>query len=69
MIEEFCQEWGQSHEELCANLGYNEETSDDIIMLDYFFYFNENCWLPISSSLYTEEEQELANELRLKADD
>jgi hypothetical protein len=69
MIEEFCQEWGQSHEELCANLGYDEETADDLLMVDYFFYFNENCWLPISSSLYTAEEQELANELRLTADD
>jgi hypothetical protein len=69
MIEDFCEEWGQSHETICANLGYDEESADDLLAVDYFFYFNENCWLPISSSLYTAEEQELANELRLTADD
>lgn len=69
MIEDFCRKWGQSHEEICANLGYDEESADDLLMVDYFFYFDGGGWLPISSSLYTAEEQELANELKLKTDD
>ena len=59
----FLENWGQSHEELCSNLGYDINDSDDLIMIDYFMY--EDYWIPISSSLYTKSEQNFANKLRL----
>lgn len=63
-VEKFIEDWGQTHEEVCANLGYDENTSDDVIMLDYFWDALSEVWLPISSSLYSKQEQKIANELR-----
>ena len=63
-IEKFVEDWGQTHEEICSNLGYNTETSDDLLMLDYFFDALSEVWIPKISSLYTKEEQKIADELR-----
>jgi|WetSurSiteA1Bulk_404760.scaffolds.fasta_scaffold283933_2 hypothetical protein len=63
-IEDFKKEWGQTHEEICFNLGYDTEDSDDLLMDDYFFYSYTNQWYPKCSSFYTETEQEIADFLR-----
>lgn len=61
--EKFLEKWGQSHEELCSNLDYDINDSDDLIMIDYFMY--NDVWIPINSSYYTNSEQKFANKLRL----
>jgi hypothetical protein len=62
-VENFVENWGQSHKELCSNLNYDTETSDDIIMLDYFWDVLDEVWLPKQSTLYSKKEQKIANEL------
>jgi hypothetical protein len=63
-VEKFVEKWGQSHEEICANLGYDLEDSDDLLMVDYFFDALSQVWIPKTNSLYTKEEQKIADELR-----
>jgi hypothetical protein len=63
-VEKFVEKWGQSHEEICTNLGYDLEDSDDLLMVDYFFDALSQVWIPKISSLYTKEEQKIADELR-----
>lgn len=65
-MENFINEWGQSHEEICANLGYDEETSDDLLVDDYFFHEESQQWFPKHSSMYSAEEQAFADELKNK---
>jgi hypothetical protein len=64
-IKEFKENWGQSHSELCANLGYSEKESDDIIMLDFFWIEADKKWYNKCASLFTEREKEIADYLRL----
>jgi hypothetical protein len=67
-VQEFKQKWGQTHKDLCEELGYNKKTSDDVIMLDFFWYAplkGQGIWIPKLNSLYTEREQAIANYLRL----
>ena len=63
-VEQFVKKWGQTTEEICTNLGYDLEDSDDLLMEDYFYDDISNVWLPITSSLYTEQEQKIADQLR-----
>jgi hypothetical protein len=63
-VEKFIKKWGQTHEEICANLGYDSKTSDDLLVVDYFFDALDEVWIPKTNSLYTKEEQKIANELR-----
>ena len=62
--QDFLNDWGQSTEEICANLGYDSETSDDLLIIDYFYY--NDLWIPKLSSLYSNEEQNFADLLRYK---
>jgi len=63
--EDFLDQWGQLTDEVCAELGYDEETSDDLLMVDYFYYEPKKYWIPKISSLYTPREQSIADYLRL----
>lgn len=63
--EDFIDEWGQYTDEVCAELGYDEKDSDDLLMEDYFFYADNNKWIPKCSSMYSEREQAIADYLRL----
>jgi len=63
-LEDFKDEWGQYTDEVCAALGYEEGTSDDLLMLDYFFDEPSNKWFPKSSSMYSVEEQAIADYIR-----
>ena len=57
--------WGQTHSEICSNLGYDEDTSGELLMEDYFWLVEDDRWYNKSSSLFTEREQEIADYLRL----
>lgn len=61
-IKLFKNAWGQSHSELCACLGYDEDDSDDLIMEDFFWY--DNQWYPKCNSFYSDVEQDIADYLR-----
>jgi hypothetical protein len=64
--EDFIDEWGQFHDEICAELGVPDSNdADDILMVDYFWYAPQNKWIPKCSSLYTPREQSIADYLRL----
>jgi hypothetical protein len=65
--ETFIKHWGQSHSEICAELGYSKKDADDLLMVDYFWYApikGKGMWIPKSASLYTEREQAIADYLR-----
>jgi len=63
-IKAFKKQWGQKHGELCAALGLNKKTSDDVIMLDYFWIEEDKKWYNKEASTFTEKEQLIANFLR-----
>lgn len=65
-IDFFVNTWGQTHGELCAALELNKKTSDDIIMLDYFWYSKTKKWIPKNASLYSEYQQAMADYLKSK---
>lgn len=64
-IEEFKQKWGQTHNDVCDELGYNRKTSDDLLMLDFFWIEEDKKWYNKEASLFTPREQAIANYLRL----
>ncbi len=63
-VEKFVEDWGQTQEEICSNLGYDIEESDDLLMIDYFYDVLDNVWLPKISSLYSKKEQKISDQLR-----
>ena len=65
-IQDFKAAWGQSHKELCDALGLGKKTSDDIIMLDYFWIAEDKMWYNKEATLFTPREQLIADYLRHK---
>jgi hypothetical protein len=63
--EDFLDEWGQLTDEVCAALGYEENGSDDLLMVDFFWYAPKKYWIPKCSSMYSEREQAIADYLKL----
>jgi len=63
-IDKWKEDWGQTHEEICSNLGYDEEDSDDLLMDDYFWDQEDEKWYNKHSSTMTEEEEKIADFLR-----
>jgi hypothetical protein len=63
-VEKFVEDWGQTQEEICSNLGYDIEESDDLLIIDYFYDVLDNVWLPKISSLYSKKEQKISDQLR-----
>ena len=63
-IKAFKKTWGQSHSNACAELGYSKKTSDDLLMLDFFWVDEDRKWYNKESSLFTEREQQIADYLR-----
>jgi hypothetical protein len=61
-MKDFLNEWGQTHKELCINLELDPKTSDDIIMLDFFWY--KNLWIPKENSLYTEKDLKIVEKIK-----
>ena len=64
-IREFVEEFGQTHEEICIALNYDEADSDDLLMVDHFFEPTFKKWIPKLSSMYDERQEAIANFLRL----
>jgi hypothetical protein len=64
-IVEFKKAWGRTHNEICTDLGYNRKTSDDLLMLDYFWIAEDQMWYNKSALLFNDREQAIANYLRL----
>jgi hypothetical protein len=63
-VEEFKKNWGQTHGEVCNELGYNKKTSDDLLMMDFFWIDADKKWYNKESSLFTPREQAIADYLR-----
>ena len=63
-VENFTLEWGQSHRQICDALGYDPETSDDLLVVDYFWMPVEEIWCP---KIFNDERvQMIADYLRHK---
>lgn len=63
-VESFNLEWGQSHSQICDALGYDPDTSDDLLVDDYFWMPVEEIWCPKTYS--DERTQVIADYLRHK---
>lgn len=66
-IEDFKNEWGQTHDEICSCLGYDKDDdgSSEMIMGDGYFWIEEDKkWYPKSSSMYNERQLTIADYLR-----
>ena len=63
-IEDFMNEWGQTHVEICSNLEYDASDADDLLMIDYFWVQSNKKWYPKSASGYSKREQAIADHLR-----
>jgi len=65
-IEDFKDEWGQFHDEICAELDVPDSNdADDILMVDYFWLPTDNKWIPKCASTYSERQQAIADFLRV----
>ena len=62
-LADFKDEWGQYHDEICSELGYDGADASDALMEDYFWLPIEQKWYPICSSMYSEREQAIADYL------
>jgi hypothetical protein len=64
-VSQFLDNWGQTHEEICSELGYDEEDSDDLIMGDdYFWYEEKELWCNKDASGFEGKDQMIADYLR-----
>lgn len=63
-IEDFKENWGQTHEEICNCLEYDyddDSVDEEIISDGYFWLATSNIWCNRSASMFTEREQEIAD--------
>lgn len=65
-LEEFKKNWGQNHVEICANLDYDIEDADDLLVDDYFWLEDNHKWYPKDASTYSKREEKIADYLRHK---
>ena len=68
-IEDFIDDWGQTHDEICVELGYDEDDdgSSEMLIGDGYKWFEKyQKWFPKSSSMYDKREQEIFDYLNLK---
>jgi len=63
-LDQFYKNWGQSHEEICSCLGYDEDTSDDLLMDEYFWLEDEELWCNKGASGMSDRDYEIVNHLR-----
>ena len=63
-VENFTLEYGQSHSQICDALDYDPETSDDLLVVDYFWMPIEEIWCP--KTFNDERTQMIADYLRHK---
>jgi hypothetical protein len=66
-IEDYVDEWGQTNDEICSELGYDEddEGSDEMLIGDGYFWLERyQKWFPKCSSLYSEREEKISEYIR-----
>lgn len=65
-ILQWKKDWGQSHSEITAELGYprSHEASDGLLMEDYFWIEKDKRWYNKHASMFTKREQAIADYLR-----
>lgn len=63
-VNKFKEDWGQTHSEVCANLGYDEEGSDELLMEDFFWHEKDQKWYNKEASSFTTEEEIIAQWLK-----
>jgi len=63
-LAKFKNDWGQSHEEICSCLGYDDDGSDDLLMDDYFWLENDKLWCNKSATGFEGKDELIANFLR-----
>jgi len=61
-IEKFKEDWGQTDEEIKANLDLPDD-SDELLMDEYFWIPNDEIWCNKDASFFTPREQEIADYL------
>lgn len=65
-IEDFIDEWGQTHDEICAELGYDDDGANEMIIGDGYIWFERyQKWFPKSTSLYDQNDEKILNYLKL----
>lgn len=60
-IEKFKKDWGQTHEEITANLELDLNGSDELLMDDYFWIDNDQIWCNKHASGFTLRESYIAD--------
>lgn len=65
-VETFLESWGQTHNTICANLGYEVEGSESLLMEDYFWLPIQEVWCNKSSSMFEGKDQLIADYLRFQ---
>lgn len=64
-LAKFLDKWGQTHGEICSCLGYDEDDSDDLIMGDdYFWYEEKQLWCNKGASGFEGKDELIADYLR-----
>jgi hypothetical protein len=63
-LEQFYEDWGQSHEEICSCLGYDEDSAEDLLMDDYFWVEDKELWCNKGASGFTGRDREIVEFLR-----
>lgn len=62
--QNFIDTWGQSHQEICKDLNYDLDTSDDLIMIDYWWNDSNGKWYPKHTSMYSKEDISINERLK-----
>jgi hypothetical protein len=65
-VETFMESWGQTHNTICSNLGYEVEGSESLLMDDYFWLPTQELWCNKSSSMFEGKDQLIADYLRFQ---
>jgi len=66
-IEDYIDEWGQTHDEICAELGYDDDGADEMILGDGYFWLERfQKWFPDCTSMYGKVDQIIADYLKSK---
>ena len=63
-LEQFFKDWGQTHSDICFELGYDEEGSDELLMDDYFWHEGKELWCNKSASGFGGKDELISNYLR-----
>jgi hypothetical protein len=65
-IEDFIDEWGQTQDEICEELGYDDDGANEMIIGDGYVWLEKyQKWFPKCSSMYSAREQAIIDFLRI----